>query len=143
MDFALHEIGERGGVFIYLDQEARGNGVSAKVQTWPLNIGDKVNLVTAFNAAGWPEDMRNMAPAAEMLKSLSVKGIILMTNNVEVKALDLERRGVEIYGRESIHIQPETESWAIDIVAKQDLMGHKIDGKIIQKDDPRLRRRYH
>ncbi|MDZ7586677.1 MAG: hypothetical protein U0946_02890 [Patescibacteria group bacterium] len=143
LDFALNEIGENGGIFIYLDQEARGNGLSAKVQTWPLNIGHRVDLVTAFNAAGYQEDLRNMQPAAEILKALKVKGVILMTNNVGIKVLDLERRGVEIYGRRPIHIEPQTEYWATDIATKQSLMGHQVDGPIIGMDDPRLKRRYH
>lgn len=143
MDFALHEIGEHGGVFIYLDQEARGNGLSAKVQTWELNIHDKVNLVEAFNAAAYQEDLRNMEPAAQMLKALGVKGVMLMTNNVNVKALDLESRGVKIFGRKSIHIEPQTDAWANDIAAKQSLMGHRFNGDVVRMDDSRLTRRYH
>lgn len=109
-----------GGIFL-LDQEARGHGVWAKVQTWGLNIEHKIDLIRAFNAAGLPEDAREFQVAAEVFEFLRMKGVYVLTNNESVKVNGLYHAGVNIQGWISVDVPPESVWAEIDLHAKREI----------------------
>lgn len=75
------------GVIIYLDQEGKGNGHLALMQSIPFkNAG--YSQSEAYEKAGYKADARTFRPAAEILADLKVKSIVLLTNN-SAKADDL------------------------------------------------------
>ena len=95
---ALRHIDKEGiGILIYLDQEGRGIGLVNKIRAYALQ--DKgMDTVEANVHLGFKVDQRDYAAAAEMLKSLGVDDIALLTNNPQ-KIADLERHGIRVERR--------------------------------------------
>jgi GTP cyclohydrolase II len=113
-----HIVSSGKGVLLYMNQEARGHGVWAKVQTWPLNIGDKIDLFTAFNAAALKEDVREFNVAAEILKSMGFETMVMLSNNHKIKGQGLVGAGIKISGWRSVVTEPRSEYCEIDHSAK-------------------------
>ena len=95
LDAALEMIRERGwGVLLYLRQEGRGIGLHAKIQAYHLQ--DKgADTLDANLMLGLPADARNYRIAADMLTSIGVTNVSLITNNPD-KVKQLSNLGVEI-----------------------------------------------
>jgi len=138
-----HIVNEGKGVIMYLDQEARGHGVWAKVATWHLNIGAKKDLFEAFNAAGLSEDVRDFNHAAAVLEALGIKSISLMSNNGTVKGDGLETAGVVVQSMRSIHphhTAHQSEYTEMDLFAKKHDRGDAMDNESVVADPMKLRR---
>jgi 3,4-dihydroxy 2-butanone 4-phosphate synthase / GTP cyclohydrolase II len=132
LDAVMHHIVTSGkGVLLYMNQEARGHGLWAKVQTWPLNIGDKIDLFTAFNAASLKEDIREFEVASEILKSIGFESMVMLSNNRTIKGQGLTNAGINITGWRSVVTQPRSEYCEIDHTAKVVDRGDKFDDKQI------------
>lgn len=144
LDAALRQLVHEGaGVVMYLPQEARGHGVWAKVQTWPLNIGHKIDLLTAFNLAGLQEDIREFTMVKEVLDSLGIRSIRLMSNNGHVKGKGLLDAGVDITDMLSIHpvhTEHQSEYLRIDLKAKENDRGDNFHNTHVVQGDLLLRR---
>lgn len=70
------------GVIVYLDQEGKGNGHLALMQSIPFKkAGHKQGK--AYELAGYRADARDYRPAAEILKDLGVGSILLLTENTD------------------------------------------------------------
>jgi GTP cyclohydrolase II len=97
MAAAQARIQEAGsGVVIYLDQEGKGNGHVALMQSIPFKVlGMKQGA--AYEAAGYRADARDFLPAAQVLQYLGIRSVCLMTDN-PLKAKDLEAAGVSVAG---------------------------------------------
>ena len=68
------------GVLLYLNQEGRGIGLANKMRAYHLqNMG--FDTVEANHRLGFEDDERDLAVAAQILKSLNLNEIKLMTNN--------------------------------------------------------------
>ncbi|MGD9630388.1 MAG: GTP cyclohydrolase [Pyrinomonadaceae bacterium] len=89
---AIHSEGR--GVIIYLDQEGKGNGHLALMLSVPFKEMGSTQS-EAYEKAGFPADARDYRPAAEILKDLGVRSIILLTESSK-KADDLVSFGVEV-----------------------------------------------
>jgi GTP cyclohydrolase II len=85
------------GVLIYLDQEGRGIGLANKIKAYSLQDGG-MDTVEANVHLGFGEDQRDYAVAAEILRSLGLDSIALMTNNPD-KITDLESHGIKVVKR--------------------------------------------
>lgn len=88
------------GVVIYLDQEGRGHGLLAKARGYALSQNEGVDSFAAYSRLHLSADARNYASAADLLDSLGLRKIEVMTNNPEkIKALsaaglDVTRRSL-------------------------------------------------
>jgi len=121
---AMRKIGEEGGIVIYLRQEGRGIGLINKMKAYNLQ-DEGLNTAEANLHLGFEIDARDYDIAIQMLKSLEVKSIRLMTNNPE-KVDSLLSSGIELVDRVPLEIQPQQENYQY-LQTKQKLMGHMID----------------
>jgi GTP cyclohydrolase II len=80
------------GVIIYLDQEGKGNGHLALMQSIPFKKAG-LSQSEAYEKTGYKADARSFRPAAEILADLKVKSVVLLTNNPE-KADDLRQQSI-------------------------------------------------
>jgi GTP cyclohydrolase II len=81
LEMALAMIAEAGtGVLVYEQQEGRGIGLMAKLQAYELQ--DKgLDTVEANEQLGFKADHREFGLPAEILKSLGIKQVRLLSNN--------------------------------------------------------------
>lgn len=92
------------GIVLYLRQEGRGIGLLNKINAYQLQQQQGLDTVDANLALGFADDLRDYSFAANMLQSLQVGSILLMTNNPN-KVEQLEQHGVKVAGRLAHEIQ--------------------------------------
>jgi GTP cyclohydrolase II len=91
---AVERIADIGGYLLYLRQEGRGIGLYAKLDAYVLqDLG--LDTYEANLALGYAEDERDYTAAAQMLLSLGVCRVALLSNNPE-KGAQLSRLGVTV-----------------------------------------------
>lgn len=114
---------EGKGVIIYMDQEGRGIGLINKLKAYNLQEAG-MDTVDANIALGFKMDERDYGVGAQILRSLGVRKMRLMTNN------PTKRAGLIGYGLEVVeNIQIEIESNQHNntyLKTKRDRMGHTI-----------------
>jgi len=121
---ALELTAQEGGVVLYLRQEGRGIGIINKLRAY--NLQDQgLNTIDANLHLGLEVDSRDYAIAVDMLESLGITKIRLLTNNPE-KIEAFENAKVELMGREPLVIDPGDENRAY-LHTKQNDMGHLLD----------------
>ncbi len=114
---------EGRGVVVYLSQEGRGIGLMNKIAAYRLQEqGD--DTVDANIHLGFRPDEREYGVGAQILRSLGVGKIRLITNN-PVKRVGLESYGLEIVDNVPIIIQPNEFNKAY-LETKRVRMGHKL-----------------
>ena len=87
---------EGRGVIIYLDQEGKGNGHLALMQSTPFKaVGDKQGA--AYVKAGYQTDARNYLAAVQILHQLGVRSVVLLANG-ESKANELRKASLVVNG---------------------------------------------
>lgn len=102
---SLKRIAETGGIVIYLrGHEGRGIGLANKMRAYALQ-DQGMDTVEANLALGLPEDGRDYAPAAQILRHLGHHQVTLLTNNPD-KMLGLQRHGIEVIGTETLITPP-------------------------------------
>ena len=79
------------GVIIWLDQEGKGNGHLALMES--IKYKKELGQAAAYVKAGYAADARSYRPAAEILRELQIRSIVLLTNNPE-KAKDLQKESI-------------------------------------------------
>lgn len=84
---------EGRGVIIWLDQEGKGNGHLALMQSIPFK--KEFGQAEAYIRAGYSADARSYLPAADILKDLKVRSIVLLSNSPE-KANDLRQISIDV-----------------------------------------------
>jgi GTP cyclohydrolase II len=119
---AIEAISKEGsGVLLYLAQEGRGIGLVNKLRAYDLQ-DNGADTVEANELLGFDPDERIYRPAAEMLRSLGVKQVRLMTNNPQ-KVESLQTSGVTVVERVP-HIFPSNDHNAFYIDTKARKSGH-------------------
>ncbi|MEU9388398.1 GTP cyclohydrolase II [Streptomyces sp. NPDC048324] len=94
---AVERIAARGGVLLYLRQEGRGIGLYNKLDAYALQ-DQGLDTYEANAALGLPEDARDYTAAAQMLRSLGVTEVDLLSNNPD-KAGQLRDLGITVHDR--------------------------------------------
>ena len=94
---SVARIAEAGGFLLYLRQEGRGIGLYAKLDAYALQDAG-LDTYEANLALGFGEDERDYAAAAQMVRALGLREILLLSNNPD-KAAQLTRHGVLVAHR--------------------------------------------
>ena len=122
---SLKTIQENGsGVVLYLNQEGRGIGLSAKVQAYAKQKSG-LDTVEANLALGFKADERDYSVAADILKDLGISEILLLTNNPE-KQSALNELGITIKKRIPLQTVP-TDINRRYLKTKKIKLGHQLD----------------
>lgn len=82
------------GVIVWLDQEGKGNGHLALMQSIPFKKAGDPQAV-AYVKAGFKADDRSYRSAADILNDLKIKSVILLANGAE-KAKDLRTESIVV-----------------------------------------------
>ncbi len=105
LDASLARIGSLPfGVLLYLRQEGRGIGLTNKIRAYAIQDRG-YDTIEANRLLGFPDDLRDYAVAAEMLRTLGVRSVLLMTNN-PAKIRGLSEHGIEVAGRIPVLVPP-------------------------------------
>jgi 3,4-dihydroxy 2-butanone 4-phosphate synthase/GTP cyclohydrolase II len=105
LHLALEKIATRGsGVLIYQLQEGRGIGLMNKLLAYELQDSGH-DTVEANRHLGFEADHRNYDLCADVLRSIGVTAVRLMSNNPQ-KIEALERAGIRVAERVPIEIPP-------------------------------------
>ena len=92
---ALERIASEGrGMVIYMAQEGRGIGLVNKIRAYELQ-DEGLNTVEANEKLGFAADERDYSYCKEMLASVGVSSVRLMTNN-PAKIKGLEDVGIQV-----------------------------------------------
>lgn len=114
---------EGRGALLYMNQEGRGIGLSAKLMAYELQ--DKGQDTVEANATlGFPPDLRDYGTGALMLKNLGIRKLRLLTNNPR-KVIGIKGYDLEIVERLPIEIEP-SDCNVNYLKTKRDKLGHMI-----------------
>lgn len=101
---AIKEIEKKGkGIIVYLQQEGRGIGLMNKMKAYKLQEAG-MDTLEANVHLGFAPDEREYQIAAEILKSLHIKKVNLLTNNPD-KIIGLEQHAIKVTKRIPLLIQ--------------------------------------
>ena len=114
---------EGKGVIVYLNQEGRGIGLMAKVAAYKLQE-EGYDTVDANLHLGYKADERDYGVGAQILRSLNVSKMRLLTNN-PVKRIGLESYGLEITEKLPLEVKPNKHN-QFYMETKKMKMGHTL-----------------
>jgi 3,4-dihydroxy 2-butanone 4-phosphate synthase/GTP cyclohydrolase II len=121
---ALEMIEKEGrGVLVYLNQEGRGIGLMAKAEAYKLQE-QGLDTVDANLHLGYQADERDYGVGAQILRSLEVKKMRLMSNN-PTKRIGLESYGLEVVENVPLEIVPNKYNHYY-METKKNRMGHVL-----------------
>ncbi len=125
LEAAMNQIEKEGrGILLYMRQEGRGIGLVNKLKAYQLQDGG-LDTLDANTALGFEGDLREYYIGAQILKSLGVKTLRLLTNNPD-KVYQLSDYGMKIVER--IPIQMNATPYDIFYLkTKQSRMGHILN----------------
>jgi GTP cyclohydrolase II len=122
LELALSMIAEQGaGILIYEQQEGRGIGLMAKLQAYELQDSG-LDTVEANERLGFKADQRDFTLPGEILKSLGVNEVRLLSNNPD-KVEALERAGVRVVERVPCEVTPSPHAEEY-LRTKKEKLGH-------------------
>lgn len=115
---------EKRGILLYLiNQEGRGIGLPGKIKAYKLQEHG-LDTVEANLELGFDADQRDYGIGAQIIRSLGVKRLRLITNN-PTKYIALSGYGLEIVERISLEIEPGKDSLRY-MKTKKEKMGHLL-----------------
>ena len=121
---ALSMIEEEGkGVLLYMRQEGRGIGLINKVKAYSLQE-QGLDTVEANEKLGFLPDPRDYGIGAQILASLGIKNMKLLTNN-PTKRVGIESYGLKVIERIPIETEPNPENVKY-LETKKFKMGHLL-----------------
>jgi 3,4-dihydroxy 2-butanone 4-phosphate synthase/GTP cyclohydrolase II len=114
---------EGKGVIVYIQQEGRGIGLMNKIKAYKLQE-QGIDTVDANIHLGFDPDERDYGVGAQILCSLGIRKMRLLTNN-PVKRVGLEGYGLKVV--ESIPIVIKSNPYnEVYMRTKRDRMGHSL-----------------
>jgi 3,4-dihydroxy 2-butanone 4-phosphate synthase/GTP cyclohydrolase II len=127
LDAAMSRIAEEGrGVLLYLNQEGRGIGLANKIRAYELQ-DQGLDTVEANERLGFKPDQRDYGIGAQVLRSLGVKTMRLLTNNPR-KFVGLEGYGLAVVSSLPLEVVPVSEFSRKYLKTKKDKLGHILKG---------------
>ncbi|WP_372948628.1 bifunctional 3,4-dihydroxy-2-butanone-4-phosphate synthase/GTP cyclohydrolase II [Mariniphaga sp.] len=114
---------EGKGVIVYMMQEGRGIGLLNKIAAYKLQ-DQGLDTIEANLHLGFKADERDYGVGAQILRSLGVTKMRLLTNN-PVKRVGLEGFGLEVVEIIPIEIKPNEFNQRY-LKTKRDRMGHHL-----------------
>lgn len=111
------------GVIVYMQQEGRGIGLLNKLKAYELQEQGR-DTVEANLELGLPMDQRDYGIGAQILRSLGITKLDLITNNPK-KRVGLKGYGLEIVGNTKIEMLPNEHNMHY-LETKRDKLGHDI-----------------
>jgi len=123
---AMRMISDAGkGVILYiLNHEGRGIGLSNKIKAYAIQ-DHGFDTVEANKKLGFKPDQRDYGIGAQILASLGINKLLLITNNPR-KFIGLAGYGLEIVERVPIEIEPNKSNLRY-LKTKKEKMGHILE----------------
>lgn len=125
LEAAMKKISQIGrGMIVYLRQEGRGIGLTNKIRAYALQDKGQDTVEANINL-GFKADQRNFGIAAEILTSLGVSKVKLMTNNPR-KEEALKKANINVVERVPLKFgrNPHNEHY---LSTKHGKLGHLLD----------------
>lgn len=125
LEAAMKKIAEIGrGMVVYLRQEGRGIGLVNKIKAYALQDQGQDTVEANLNL-GFQADLRSFEVAAEILNSLGVSKVKLMTNNPR-KVEELKKAHIDVVERVPLRYgrNPHNEEY---LSTKHGKLGHYLD----------------
>ena len=124
LETAMHMVEKEGkGVIVYMNQEGRGIGLLNKLKAYKLQEQGR-DTVEANEELGFKADTRDYGVGAQILRSLDVHKIKLMSNNPK-KRSGLIGYGLEIVENIALEID-SNEHNKFYLKTKRDKLGHRL-----------------
>ncbi len=115
---------EGTGAVVYLPQEGRGIGLTAKLKAYQLQ-DDGLDTVEANHRLGFQADLRDYMVGLQILKDLGLSKIRILTNNPKKTAAFEHWVDLKIVGQVPI-IAPPDEHRERYLATKRDKLGHRL-----------------
>lgn len=116
---------EGSGVIVYMRQEGRGIGLVNKLKAYELQKNEGLDTVEANHELGFKDDLREYGIGAQILVSIGVKKMRLLTNNPK-KMVGLEGYGLSVTEQIPIEIEPNQHNKGY-LECKKLKMGHILN----------------
>jgi 3,4-dihydroxy 2-butanone 4-phosphate synthase/GTP cyclohydrolase II len=121
---AMQMIEEEGkGIILYMNQEGRGIGLTNKLKAYKLQE-EGLDTLEANIKLGFKDDERDYGIGAQILRSLGIRKMRLMSNNPK-KRTGLIGYGLEIVENVPLEIKSNKHN-ELYLKTKRDKMGHSL-----------------